>query len=208
MSNYSNYLSNKKLLLPVIVFFLLNFVFPVVDTFAQRRDHLTAEEIEIVRDVQEIDKRMLVFSKAIQRRFIVLLGPDKLAEKEKKQLAKDEEIWGELPKGTQTQMLSDIDKIIDEAVSKIEDVAERDMKSKIFPVAVHVLADNAKVIIPRLEKIAENSSNRRDISLINSAVKNCNLIIEASAKIPRPDEKFMNKRTKKIGHTVNPFPTN
>ncbi len=176
----------------------------VSEANAQRRDHLTAEEIEIVRDVQEIDKRMLVFVKAVERRFWVLTGTEKLDEKQKKRVKKDLDIWGELPKGTKTQLLSDIDKIIDEAVSKIEDVAERDMKSKLFPIAVHVLSDYAKTAVARLESFSEASKSRREISVINSAVRNLNDIIAAASKVKRPSEKVMKKRTKRIGHTKTP----
>ncbi len=196
-----SYKNIYTLFFTLTIFIGLSFIFPTENANAQRRDHLTTEEIEIVRDVQEIDKRMLVFIKAIDRRFMVLNGVDKLDEKQKKRNEKDSEFWGELPEGTQTDLLSDIDKILDEAVSKIEDVAERDMKSELFPVAVHVLADYSKTVIPRLEKFAENNTNRREVAVINSAVGNCKDLIEASAKVPRPDEKFMKKRTKKIGHT-------
>lgn len=197
--------SHKILFFTVILLMVFSFIVPVDKAKAQNRDHLTAEEIEVVRDVQEIDKRMLVFVYAIERRFIVLDGIDKLDAKQLKRIEKDKEIWGELPKGTQTQMLSDIDEILEEAVNKIEDVAERDMKSELFPVAVHVLADYAISLIPHLEKYKEKSISSRETALINSATQNCKDIIESSAKVPRPDEKFMKKRTKKIGHTRPPF---
>ncbi len=183
----------------LLIFLSFSFIFPAQDANAQRRDHLTVEEIEIVRDVQQIDMRIVVFAKAIERRFIVINGgTDNLDEKNKKKITKEEENWGELPKGTQAELLSDIDKILDEAISKIEDVAERDVESDLFPFAVHILADRAKLIIPRLEKLAVNNTNAREIALINSSIRHCNDIIEASAKIARPDEKQLAKRTKSI----------
>ena len=197
---------NHKILIFIVgVFLALSFFFPLTEANAQRRDHLTKEEVEVVRDVQEIDKRMLVFSRAIDRRFFALKGLDKLDETEKKRYDKDFHIWGELPKGTQAQLLSDIDKIIEEAINKIEDVSDREVESKIFPVAVHVLADNSKIYMPRLEKFAENNESRREVSVINSAIENCKLIVAASGKIARPNEKFMKKRTKRIGYTKPPF---
>lgn len=189
----------------IALFLVFGSLLFVSDSNAQRRDHLTAEEIEIVRDVQEIDKRMLVFIKAIERRFWVLEGKENLDQQQKKRVKKDLDIWGELPDGNKTRLLTDIDKIIDEAVSKIEDVADRDEKSKLLPIAVHVLADYSKSAIPRLEKFAESSKVRREIVVVNSAVKNCNDIIEAASKIERPSDKIMKKRTKKIGHTKVPF---
>lgn len=183
----------------LIIFLGLIFIFPSNNVNAQRRDHLTAEEIEIVRDVQEIDYRMIVFIKAIERRLIVLEGGiKKLDEKQQKKLTKEAEIWGELPKGTNTELISDIDKILDESISKIEDVADRNVESDLLPLAIHLMADRSKLLIPRIEKFSVDNKNAREIALINSIVKNCNEIIEASAKITRPDEKELSKRTKKI----------
>lgn len=195
---------SKKLLFISVIFAGFVFVFPQFSVTAQNRDHLTPEEVEIVRDVQEIDKRMLVFTKAIERRFLVLNGTDKLTQEQTKQIEKDKEFWGELPTGTNAQLLSDIDKIIDEAINKIEDVSEREVESELFPVAFYILSDRAKTYIPRLEKFAETSKERREIAVINSAVNNCSEIIEASAKVKRPDEKLLKKRSKKIGHTKPP----
>ena len=174
------------------------FVFLSENINAQRRDHLTAEEIEIVRDVQAIDLRMLVFIKAIERRFLVLNGTEKLDAKQLKRLEKDKDPWGELPKGSQTQMLFDIDKILDESINKLEDVADHDEKSELLPVAVHVMSDRCKLFVPRLEKFSVNNENGREIALINSAVKNCQDVIDASTKVPRPEEKQIEKRFKKI----------
>jgi len=39
---------------------------------AQSRDHLTDQETELVRFYQELDKRIEVFIKAIDRRFAIL----------------------------------------------------------------------------------------------------------------------------------------
>jgi hypothetical protein len=189
----------RGLIFCLTVFIGLSFVFPPAGADAQRRrDHLTDQEIEIVRDVQEIDYRMLVFIKAIERRLVVLEGVDNLSADQVKKIDKEEDKWGELPEGTQTELLSDIDKILDEAINKIEDVAERDVESDLFPIAVYILSESAKNIIPRIEKFAENNENARDIALINSAVRQCSDIIEASSKVPRPDEKQLKKRLKKI----------
>lgn len=176
------------------VSFLL--AFPPSAANAQRRDHLTDEEIELVRDVQELDKRMEIFVRAIERRLIAINGRSGLSESELKQLEKEKEKWGELPEGSRSRMLSDIDKILEEAISKIEDVAEHDEKSELFPFAVHYLADSARLLVPRLEKLGVNSADSRDAALINSALEQCSDIIEASAKVPRPDPEARKKKKK------------
>src|ERR1700687_4047538 len=58
---------------------------------AQTRDHLTDQETELVRFYQELDKRIDVFIKAIDRRFAIING---MAPPPSKKLLKDEPEWG------------------------------------------------------------------------------------------------------------------
>ena len=51
-----------------------------VQSFAQNREHLTYEEIELVRDIQDVEFRMKIFAKAIERRLLVIEGVVKLTE--------------------------------------------------------------------------------------------------------------------------------
>ncbi|HLM60925.1 MAG TPA: hypothetical protein VK308_08985 [Pyrinomonadaceae bacterium] len=159
---------------------------------AQRRDHLTAEEIELVRDAQQIDHRMEVFVKAIDRRFSVLnnAAPTKKPEK-------DADKWGELPTGTRQQLLTDIEKLLDEAISKIDDVAARDMKSDFFPNAVHTLADGANRFLPQLKSQMDKTTDEKERGAIIGAIDFCNQIIEASAKVKRETPKEIKKRKEK-----------
>jgi len=167
----------------IVVFLLLN-----TGVRAQRSDHLTSEEVELIRFNQEIDKRIGVYVRAVERRFLILKGNSELTRKELKQLKKETEKWGELTKTSRTQALGDIDKIIDEAISKIEDVADRDMKSKLLAKAIHILADSSRDFISRLSALADKTKNSRERAIISSAIENCNLIIEASGKLKRPEK--------------------
>jgi hypothetical protein len=160
---------------------------------AQRRDHLTEMEIELVRDAQQIDLRMKVFVKAIDRRFQVL----NTEAAQSKQTAKDSEIWGELPTGTRLQLLIDIEKLLDEAISKIDDVANRDMNSDFFPIAVHTLADGANKFLPQLKSHLDKSTDEKEKGAIIGAIDYCNQIIEASAKVKRESPKEIKKRKEK-----------
>ncbi len=169
-------------------------IFSAAPVNAQRNDHLTKEEIELVSFHQEIDKRMEVYAKAVERRFLRLNGTRSLNKKELKSLKKDSEKWGELPKGSQTKMLSDIDKIIDEAISKIEDVADRDTKSDPLAKAVYILSDSAKTFIPRLKSIRDRSGEARERAIINNTISQCSDIIAASAKLQRPSKKKSKKK--------------
>src|SRR5687768_7944840 len=72
----------------------------------QRREHLTPEEIELVRDNQELDARTKVFITAAERRLLAVTNPAESA----KNAPKEKEKWGEV-QGTRTQLFYDISKI-------------------------------------------------------------------------------------------------
>lgn len=163
---------------------------------AQRRDHLTDEEIELIRDVQEVDKRMEIYTRAIDRRLIAIEGTSALGKDDLKRLEKEKEYFGDLPEGSRTQLISDIDKILGEAVDKIEDVADHNIKSDLFPVAVYILADYARKLEPKLEGLRANSANSRDVALLNSAIGQCEDIVQASSKVTRPEPKAGKKKKK------------
>lgn len=152
---------------------------------SQTRDHLTAEEIEMVRDVQALDERMEIYVKAIERRFLVLKGDNS----QSKQIEKDSKKWGELPKGTRAELLVDIKKILREAIDKIDDVAARDAKSELIPYAVHILADGVQRFIPELKKLHDTTTEKREMGVIFDAIDFSNQIIEAATKVPKPTKK-------------------
>ncbi|QQS41709.1 MAG: hypothetical protein IPM63_01825 [Acidobacteriota bacterium] len=164
--------------------------------FSQRADHLTNEEIELIRDEQAVDDRMDIYTRAIERRLIVIEGTGSLSKDDLKRLEKESEKWGELPEGTPSELYSDIYRILDEAVSKIEDVADRNAESKLFPFAVHILADYSRALVPRLEALKAKASSARDIALLNDSIGQCSDIIEASSKVDKPDPKDRKKAKK------------
>ncbi|NNE67881.1 MAG: hypothetical protein HKN33_15060 [Pyrinomonadaceae bacterium] len=161
---------------------------------AQRRDHLTDEEIELVRDVQEVDKRMEIFVKAIERRLWVIEGKEKLTEEQLKRIEKDDDKWGPLPEGTKVQLLSDIEKILNEAIDKLEDVYDREPKNALVPYALYVIADYSESLIPKLQALAENNEDIRELGLLESAANHCQNILEARANVPRPTKKRPKKK--------------
>src|SRR5258705_7939358 len=87
------------------------------------RDHLTPKEVDLVQEAQQIDVRVDVFVRAIERRMIVLTDP---AQATSKQVLKEAERSGELPKGSQAELLGDIAGILDEAITNIDDVASKE----------------------------------------------------------------------------------
>ncbi|MDQ3636127.1 MAG: hypothetical protein M3405_16730 [Acidobacteriota bacterium] len=178
------------------VLIALTFVFGLQQVPAQRNDHLTDKETELVREAQEIDRRMEVFIKAIERRFLVLENKSEtLSKKEAKQIEKDSELWGDLPTSSRTKLLSDIEEILNEAINNIDDAASRDSKSQLFPKAVYKLADAAKEFVPKLKTFYDSAKTEREQALTYQAIEYCNMIIEASSKVGKPVEKT-NKQKK------------
>lgn len=207
-----------KILVIVLFAVLCGAVFFPDSAEAQRRDYLTKEEIELVRDSQAIDQRIDVLVKAVDRRFLVLNND----ETQYKQVKKDMDKWGELPTGSEVELLGDIEKIIQKAVDDIDNlVSNQEMEDKVlrdgnntndvdeevtkyrikrnkkqFPIAVHTLADAARRYIPMLEAIGEKTTDRRAKGAAYGAIQNCELIIEASAKVPRYTKKEKKKKDK------------
>src|ERR1043166_4942741 len=106
-----------RFLLTLVVSLLL------VSTAVAQRDHLTPQEVDLVKEAQVLDKRTDVFIRAAERRLIVINGT---AAANEKQLKKESERWGELPTGSRAELISDIARIIDEAITNIEDVSMHD----------------------------------------------------------------------------------
>jgi hypothetical protein len=193
ISNFIMSISNYRSQFFILLTLMLAAYVSLPEVQAQRRDHLTEMEVELVRDAQRIDERMKVFVRAVDRRFFAL---NNLASPNK-QTEKDLDKWGELPTGTRRQLLVDIERLLDEAISKIDDVAARDMTSVYFPIAVHTLADGANKFLPQLKTELDKTNEEKERGTILGAIEHCNLIIEASAKVKRETPKEIQKRKEK-----------
>lgn len=162
-----------------------------------QRDYFTAEEIELIRDAQEIDHRIDVLVHAIDRRFAAL----KLEVAPPKRPRKDE-AWGELPTGTRLELLYDIKRILQKAIDDIDSLSERpnsavvyvdpadpkEKKSKgfaeLFPKAVRDLAAAAKRYGPVLKAELDKKNDKGETGSILDSLEMCDEIIAAVAKLP------------------------
>ena len=149
-----------------------------------RRDHLTPAEVELVRDMQAIDKRTDVFIKAADRRLLLLTDPQAA---QSKQVQKDKELWGELPKGTRAELLSDLAGIFDEAITNIDDVAARDENSPLLPKALRKLATAADRFLAQLAPLRDAAADA-ERSAMEKTFGELQEIVEAAKKLP-PDPK-------------------
>lgn len=186
--------NNLKLALVLSALFVCFQMFAPDSVFAQRRDHLSAEEIELIRDQQSIDGRMEIYIKAIDRRLMVLNNDTSTA----KQIEKDSNTWGNLPTGTRPELLRDIEKILDESISKIDDVASHDSKNKLISVAVNILAEGATRFIPEFKLQLDKAASPQEKGSILNSIEHCNEIMEASVKVPKLTEKERKKIQKEV----------
>ncbi len=147
------------------------------------RDHLTAQEADLVREEQALDRRTAIFIKAVERRFLVLT--DRNADVSKA-VQKDSEKWGELPKGTRTELLGDIAKILDEAINNIDDVAERDAKNPLLPKSLRKLSEASTRFLAQLDPMRAASQSDDEREAIGQATENAQAIVTAAQKLP-PD---------------------
>lgn len=143
---------------------------------AQRtREHLTPEEIELVRDNQVLDARTGVFIKAAERRLLAVTNPAEAA----KTSAKEKEKWGEV-KGTRAQLFYDISKILDEAVVNVDDVAAHDPDSPLLRKSLYMLGQAAGRILPELTRLREGVAEEAEADQLDRALETAKEIAEAA----------------------------
>jgi len=164
---------------------LLTLSFCTLTTAFQAREHLTPQEIDLVKDAQILDKRIDIFIKAADRRVLVLNGggPDATTTK---QLKKDSETWGELPTGSRAELIGDIAGIFDEAITNIDDVSMRDEKNPLIPKSLRKLAAAASRIVELLKPVESQGKSEAELSSFEQLAENAESIVQAANKLPPP----------------------
>lgn len=150
-----------------------------------QREHLTPEEIEQVRNNQTLDTRIEVFIKAADRRWQILSGqkPDTSSKKARKQAEKDAELLGDMPEGTRAQLLSDIAKILDEAIVNIDDAAIHANKSPLVPKALRKLAEASDRLLPQFAALRDKTQDTAERESLELAIEHAQSIVEAVKKL-------------------------
>ena len=186
MPNKNTLLHLTNLIKKHCLLFAVVLSLPLVATSAaaQTRDHLTDPESELIRFHQELDKRIDVFIKAIDRRFGIING---VAEPKVKKVSKDEPDWGDAPKGTRAELLGDIAGILDEAITNIDDVSRRDEKNPMISRALRKLSASATNYAAQLTAMLKQSKDGDELSAIERALDEANEIIEVGSKLPPPE---------------------
>jgi len=175
----------KHLCLTLSLLFLLLTCFAGTD-LAQTRDHLTEQEVDLVKEAQVLDKRIEVFVKAAERRVMVINGT---ATTNAKQLKKDVERWGELPTGSRTELVGDIAHIFDEAITNIDDVSARDERNPLIPKALRRLNQAVNSIVEQLAPLQAQAKTDAEVASFELLNEDVQSIREATNKLPPEVEK-------------------
>ena len=164
-------------------------------TNAQRRDHLTPEEVELIRDNQELDKRTAVFVKAAERRLLAVTDPPTAA----RQAEKDKDKWGEV-KGSRAEMFYDLSKILDEAVVNVDDVAARTPESPLLRKSLYTLSQAAGKFLPLLAPLRDSAQEGPERDHRERAIETAQEIVEAAKTHAVTAEDLKTKSSGKKGN--------
>jgi hypothetical protein len=174
--------------------FVLFLLVPVQTSAFQKRDHLTPQEVDLVKENQILDKRIEVFIKAAERRVMVINGT---AASNAKLLKKDAEKWGELPAGSRFELVGDIARIWDEAITNIDDVNIRDERNPLIPKALRKLATSVTSIMEQLKPLKNEAKTEAEIASVEKLNEDALQILEAATRLPPEVDKKAKKNEKK-----------
>src|SRR5215212_3087851 len=158
----------------------------ILQAAAPQRDHLTPQEVDLVKEAQILDKRIDVFIKAAERRLMVI---NNSASANAKLLKKDSEKWGELPTGSRADLVTDIARILDEAITNIDDVSARDERNPLISKSLRKLAQAVNSIMGQLKPIAVEAKSDTEIASYEMLNEDAKSILEAATKLPPEVEK-------------------
>jgi hypothetical protein len=161
---------------------------------AQKREHLTPEEIELVRDNQELDARTKVFITAAERRLLAVTSPAESA----RNAPKEKEKWGEV-QGTRVQLIYDISKILDEAVVNVDDVAAHNPESPLLRKSLYMLSQATAKMLPELTRLREAAQSEAEADQLDRALETAREITDAAKErgVTAEDLKVKAKAAKK-----------
>lgn len=158
----------------------------IPNTLAQgtptRRDHLTEQEAGLVREAQRIDQRTAIFIKAVDRRLLALgaLTGNTAPTADAKSIAKDEEKYGAIPNSTAAELLSDIERILDEAITNIDDASEKKRQPEFMSKTLGKLSEAATRHLARLTPLRSSLKDESVRLALERAIENAESIVDAA----------------------------
>src|SRR5215216_7941869 len=155
-----------------------------------QRDHLTPQEVDLVKEAQALDKRIDVFVRAAERRLMVI---NNSAAANAKVLKKESEKWGELPTGSRAELVTDIARILDEAITNIDDVSARDERNPLISKSLRKLATAVNTIMGQLKPLSAEAKSDVEIASFEMLNEDAKSILEAANKLPAEVDKKAKK---------------
>lgn len=158
----------------------------VPSAFAQgspaHRDHLTEQEGELIRAAQRIDLRTAIFIKAVDRRLLALavLTGNAAPAANAKAVAKDAEKYGALPTSTAAELLADIERILDEAITNIDDASEKKLQAEFLPKTLAKLSQAATRYLAQLAPMRLTLKDEPARLILERAIENAESIVDAA----------------------------
>lgn len=158
----------------------------VPGAFAQgspaHRDHLTEQEAGLIREAQRIDLRTAIFIKAVDRRLLALaaLTGNTAPIVNAKAVAKDAEKYGEIPTSTAAELLGDIERILDEAITNIDDASEKKQQTEILPKTLAKLSAAATRYLAQLTPMRLTLKDEPARLKLERAIENAESIVDAA----------------------------
>jgi len=166
-------------------------VVTIAQAATPQRDHLTPQEVDLVKEAQVLDKRIDVFIRAAERRLMVI---NNSSAANAKQLKKESERWGELPTGSRAELVGDIARIFDEAITNIDDVATRDERNPLIAKSLRKLATAVNTIMGQLKPLSAEAKSDAEIASFEMLNEDVQSILEAANKLP---PEVIDKKAKK-----------
>lgn len=174
---------SQTTLLSCAVLFALLFLVPSASSAQQNaapREHLTTQEIDLVRDEQRIDRRTDIFIKAIDRR-LQLIASKVSSPTKQKELLKDADKYGALPPSTAAELLSDIALIFDEAITNIDDASDHKRQQELLPKALRKFSDASTRYLTQLVPMREGVDATARIAL-EQVIENAQSVVDAATE--------------------------
>jgi len=108
-------------------------------------------------------------------------------------LKKESERWGELPTGSRAELVSDIARILDEAITNIDDVSSRDEHNPLIPKALRKLAQAVNNIMGQLKPLGAEAKSDAEIASFEMLNEDAQSILAAANKLPPEVDKKAKK---------------
>ena len=164
-----------------------------VQAATPQRDHLTPQEVDLIKEAQILDKRIDVFIRAAERRLLVINNSGAAAANAKV-LKKESERWGELPTGSRAELVGDIARIFDEAITNIDDVSARDERNPLIAKSLRKLAAAVNTILGQLKPLSAEAKSDAEVASFEMLNEDAQSILEAANKLP---PEVVDKKAKK-----------